>query len=72
MDIVPDLTNHNDSKVFEYHYHETEILREYGGTRIEMQAEKKKEEMNASESKKGKKGKRCPRTPAPVPSPPET
>ena len=30
MDIVPDLTSHNDSKVFEYHYHETEIASGYG------------------------------------------
>ena len=30
MDIVPDLTIHNDSKVFEYHYHETEIASGYG------------------------------------------
>lgn len=30
MDIVPDLTIHNDSKIFEYHYHETEIASGYG------------------------------------------
>lgn len=30
MDIIPDLTIHNDSKVFEYHYHETEIASGYG------------------------------------------
>lgn len=30
MDIIPDLTCKDDSKVFEYHYHESEIARGYG------------------------------------------
>lgn len=30
MDVIPDLTIHNDSKIFEYHYHETEIASGYG------------------------------------------
>ena len=30
MEIVPDLTNHNESKVFEYHYSKSEIASGYG------------------------------------------
>lgn len=30
MEIVPDLTNHNESKVFEYHYSKSEVASGYG------------------------------------------